>query len=104
MLGFRKVFCPQLWCAGLATQFCRGAAFSSRKARGAFVNLSASPGYEHRWWGRAIFRVDDVDAQYRALQVQGLVLESPRNAPWGECFFHLSDPDGPELSFAIAGR
>jgi catechol 2,3-dioxygenase-like lactoylglutathione lyase family enzyme len=65
------------------------AAFSSLKAGGAFVNLSASPGYEHRWWGRAIFRVDDVDAQYRALQVQGLVLESPRNAPWGERFFHL---------------
>jgi catechol 2,3-dioxygenase-like lactoylglutathione lyase family enzyme len=76
------------------------AAFSSLKAGGAFVNLSARPGYEHRWWGRAIFRVDDVDAQHRALQAQGLMLESPIDGPWGERFFHVSDPDGHELSFA----
>jgi uncharacterized glyoxalase superfamily protein PhnB len=24
----------------------------------------------------------------------------PRDAEWGERFFHLSDPDGHELSFA----
>ena len=78
----------------------QGAAFSSLKAGGAFVNLSASPGYEHKRWGRAIFRVDDVDAQHRALQAQGLMLESPRDASWGERFFHFSDPDGHELSFA----
>ena len=57
------------------------AAFSSLKAGEAFVNLLASPGYERRWWGRAIFRVDDVDAHYRALQAQGLALESPQDAP-----------------------
>jgi catechol 2,3-dioxygenase-like lactoylglutathione lyase family enzyme len=51
------------------------AAFSILKAGEAFVNLVASPAHEHRWWGRAIFRVDDVDAHYRALQVQGLILE-----------------------------
>jgi hypothetical protein len=28
------------------------AAFSSLKAREAFVNLSASPEYQHRWWGQ----------------------------------------------------
>jgi catechol 2,3-dioxygenase-like lactoylglutathione lyase family enzyme len=33
------------------------AAFSSLKASEVFVNLSASPGYEHRWWGRVIFRL-----------------------------------------------
>jgi hypothetical protein len=53
----------------------------------------AGPFSESMTWG----------AQYRALQVQELVLESPGNAPWGECFFHLSDPGGHELSFAIAG-
>jgi len=63
------------------------AAFSSLKAGAAFVNLPASPGYEHRGWGRAIFRVDDVDAQHRALQAQGLMLESPRDAPWGSASF-----------------
>jgi catechol 2,3-dioxygenase-like lactoylglutathione lyase family enzyme len=76
------------------------AAFSSLKAGGAFLNLSASPEYEHAWWGRAIFRVDDADAQHRALQAEGLMLESPKNGPWGERYFHLSDPDGHELSFA----
>jgi catechol 2,3-dioxygenase-like lactoylglutathione lyase family enzyme len=86
------------------------AEFSSMKAGEAFVNLAADPRYEHRWWGRAIFRVDDVDAHYRALQAQGLMLEAPRalfrisdaqaDAPWGERFFHITDPDGHELSFA----
>jgi len=47
-----------------------GAAFSSLKVGEAFVNLIASPGYERRWWGRAIFRVGDADALYRALHVQ----------------------------------
>src|SRR5713101_3512861 len=77
-----------------------GATFSSLKAGEAFVNLLASQRYEHKWWGRAIFRVDQVDVHYRALQAQGLMLESPRDAPWGERFFHVTDPDGHELSFA----
>src|SRR5712664_4032671 len=40
------------------------AAFSSLKAGEAFVNLSADSSYEHRRWGRVIFRVDDVDAHH----------------------------------------
>jgi catechol 2,3-dioxygenase-like lactoylglutathione lyase family enzyme len=74
--------------------------FSSLKAGEALVNLIVSPAHEHSWWGRAIFRVDDVDAHYRAFQAQGLILEAPRDAPWGERFFHLMDPDGHEISFA----
>jgi len=76
------------------------AGFTSLKAGEAFVNLVASPRYEHRWWGRAVFRVDDVDEHYRALRAQGLMVESPKDAPWGERFFHVIDPDGHELSFA----
>jgi catechol 2,3-dioxygenase-like lactoylglutathione lyase family enzyme len=75
-------------------------AFSSLRAGEAFVNLVTSPAYEPRWWGRVIFRVDDVDAHYRMLQAHGLAVESPRDAPWGERFFHVVDPDGHELSFA----
>jgi uncharacterized glyoxalase superfamily protein PhnB len=30
----------------------------------------------------------------------GLQAESPRDAGWGERFFHITDPDGHELSFA----
>jgi catechol 2,3-dioxygenase-like lactoylglutathione lyase family enzyme len=77
------------------------AAFSSLKAGETFVNLVAHPGYDPRWWGRAIFRVDDVDAFYRALLAKGLEPpRSPQDAPWGERFFHVTDPDGHELSFA----
>jgi catechol 2,3-dioxygenase-like lactoylglutathione lyase family enzyme len=76
------------------------AGFSSLKAGEAFVNLIVSSEYEHRWWGRAIFRVDGVDAYYRLLSDQGLEAQSPRDAPWGERFFHITDPDGHELSFA----
>ena len=76
------------------------AAFSSLKAGEAFVNLVSCPAYEHRLWGRAIFRIDDVDAHYRALQAQGLMVEPPQDAPWRERFFHVIDPDGHEISFA----
>jgi catechol 2,3-dioxygenase-like lactoylglutathione lyase family enzyme len=50
------------------------AAFSSLKAGEAFVNLVMQPGYDARWWGRVIFRVDEVDAHYRAQREQGLSL------------------------------
>jgi catechol 2,3-dioxygenase-like lactoylglutathione lyase family enzyme len=76
------------------------AVFSSLKAGEAFVNLAASPEYEHQWWGRAIFRVDDVDSHHRLLQARGLMPQLPRDGSWGERFFHLSDLDGHELSFA----
>jgi len=76
------------------------AGFSSLKAGEAFVNLVASSAYEQRWWGRVIFRVDHVDPHYRMLQARALAVESPREAPWGERFFHVVDPDGHELSFA----
>ena len=74
--------------------------FSSFRAGEAVVNLSTTSAYEGGWWGRVIFRVDDVDAYHRLLTARGLAPESPRDAPWGERFFHVNDPDGHELSFA----
>jgi len=76
------------------------AGFSSLKAGEAFVNLVVSSEYEHGWWGRVIFRVDDVDGEYRVLRGKGLEPQPPKDAPWGERFFHVLDPDGHELSFA----
>ena len=76
------------------------APFSSLRFGQAFVNLTQTSGHERRWWGRVIFRVDDVDAYHRSLIGVGLHPEPPRDAPWGERFFHLTDPDGHELSFA----
>jgi catechol 2,3-dioxygenase-like lactoylglutathione lyase family enzyme len=58
---------------------------------------SPAPGF----WGRVIFHVEDVDAMYRRARAAGFAPEfEPRDAPWGERYFHLLDPDGHELSFA----
>ncbi len=78
----------------------RHAAFSSLKAGEAFINLAVKRSYEGEWWGRIIFRTEDAEAQYRALKTAKLKPEKPRDAPWGERFFHITDPDGHELSFA----
>ena len=52
-------------------------------------------------WGRVVLWVDDVDAMYRRAVVAGFAPESPpTDAPWGERYFHVRDPDGHELSFA----
>lgn len=77
------------------------AAFTSFRCGTAFINLAHDAGYERRWWGRTILRVQDVDAWYEHCLKQGLSPTSPpKDAPWGERYFHLSDPDGHELSFA----
>jgi len=50
---------------------------------------------------RVIFYVDDVDAMYAHVLAQGLAAETPpRDAAWGERYFHMTDPDGHALSFA----
>jgi len=51
-------------------------------------------------WGRAVIFVDDVDALHTQLADGGVTAPAPRDAPWGERYFHLLDPDGHELSFA----
>jgi catechol 2,3-dioxygenase-like lactoylglutathione lyase family enzyme len=51
-------------------------------------------------WGRMIFYVADVDTFWEYLRGKGFNPESPRDASWGERYFHMSDPDGHELSFA----
>jgi uncharacterized GH25 family protein len=33
-------------------------------------------------------------------EAQGLEFEPPRDAAWGERFFHITEPDGHELGFA----
>jgi uncharacterized glyoxalase superfamily protein PhnB len=51
-------------------------------------------------WGRVIFHVSDVDRFWAYFNEKGLHPESPRDASWGERYFHSCDPDGHELSFA----
>ncbi|MBV8133536.1 MAG: VOC family protein [Alphaproteobacteria bacterium] len=78
------------------------AAFSSFRAGSNFINLIAQPSERQwSWWGRLIFYVSDVDALYSRLVGAGCSPDAaPRDAEWGERFFHLTDPDGHELSFA----
>jgi catechol 2,3-dioxygenase-like lactoylglutathione lyase family enzyme len=78
------------------------AEFTSLRAGPNFVNLTAQPGdRQWTWWGRVIFYESDVDGLYRRLVAAGYRPDSaPRDAEWGERFFHLTDPDGHELSFA----
>jgi len=79
-----------------------GASFTSFRAGPNYLNLIAQPA-ERRWswWGRVIFYVADVDALYeRALAAGCQPTTAPRDAEWGERFFHLIDPDDHELSFA----
>src|SRR5579864_6362464 len=78
------------------------AAFTSFRAGDNFLNLIAQP-RETRWswWGRLIFHHPEVDDLYARLVAAGFTPDAaPRDAPWGERFFHITDPDGHELSFA----
>ena len=79
--------------------------------RAAFTSFAVGPGHlnlivespERRWdwWGRVVIHVEDVDALYARCRTAGLTPEAPpRDAEWGERYFHVTDPDGHELSFA----
>jgi predicted enzyme related to lactoylglutathione lyase len=76
-------------------------AFTSFAFGGSYLNLIADARAPVNWWGRVIFYVSDVDALYRKALAAGLKpSQAPSDAPWGERYFHITDPDGHELSFA----
>ncbi|MFQ5933321.1 MAG: VOC family protein [Dehalococcoidia bacterium] len=76
--------------------------FTSFTVGTGYLNLiAAARDSKGAWWGRVIFYVSDVDALYQQAISNGLKPEAPpRDAEWGERYFHLTDPDGHELSFA----
>jgi catechol 2,3-dioxygenase-like lactoylglutathione lyase family enzyme len=79
------------------------ASFTTYRVGEGFLNVQFDP--EHApvaaIWGRVIFWVSDVDAMYDRARTHGYAPEMPpSDAPWGERYFHLRDPDGHELSFA----
>jgi catechol 2,3-dioxygenase-like lactoylglutathione lyase family enzyme len=77
------------------------APFTSFAAGTSFVNLTVESRGPVNWWGRVILYVSDVDAMYRKALAAGFAPEAPpSDAPWHERYFHLTDPDGHELSFA----
>jgi catechol 2,3-dioxygenase-like lactoylglutathione lyase family enzyme len=77
------------------------ASFSSLRANNsesAILNLERGDTVSR--WGRLIFHVSDVDAFWIHLKEKGFDPNIPRDASWGERYFHVLDPDGHELSFA----
>jgi catechol 2,3-dioxygenase-like lactoylglutathione lyase family enzyme len=78
------------------------AAFTSFRAGRSYLNLVAQPAERTwSWWGRVIFYHSDIDALHARVVAAGYHSDTaPRDAEWGERFFHLTDPDGHELSFA----
>jgi catechol 2,3-dioxygenase-like lactoylglutathione lyase family enzyme len=76
-------------------------AFTSFAFGNSYLNLIVDTRAPVNWWGRVILYVSDVDALYRKALTAGLKPSlEPSDAPWGERYFHITDPDGHELSFA----
>ncbi len=78
------------------------APFTSFQAGTGYLNLVAQPANRQwSWWGRVIFYVSDVDAFYEHAVASELRPDTPpRDGECGERYFHLTDPDGHEISFA----
>jgi len=57
-------------------------------------------------FGRIIFHTENVDTLYSYMKQDEYISRSvafenePTNAPWGERFFHIREPNGYQLSFA----
>jgi catechol 2,3-dioxygenase-like lactoylglutathione lyase family enzyme len=72
-----------------------GGCFSSLRIENApYPILNLEQGDPVTRWGRLIFHVEDVDACWAYLRGEGFHPESPRDASWGERYFHMPDPDG----------
>ena len=73
----------------------------SRPVRATLNLIASSTEQPPASYGRVIFYVADVDALYQHAISHGLNPETyPRDASWGERYFHIKDPDGHEISFA----
>lgn len=67
-----------------------------------FVNLQHTGETPGIGWGRVIFFTPNPDAIHAIAVSAGHRPEfAPRDAPWNERYFHIRDPDGHELSFAL---
>lgn len=79
------------------------AEFTSLAAGSGFLNIQLVADWSapRQVWGRVILWVDDVDEMHeRVLGAGARPTTRPSDAPWGERYFHVRDPDGHELSFA----
>ncbi len=69
-------------------------------------SISTGPDKRKKSFGRIIFHTEDVDGLYRFMTNDSSISRAaifenpPKDASWGERFFHVSEPDGYQLSFA----
>jgi catechol 2,3-dioxygenase-like lactoylglutathione lyase family enzyme len=77
-----------------------GSSFTSLRTKDGDTILNLQHGNTDTQWGRLIFHVSDADRFWAYLKEKGFHPDSPQDAPWGERYFPIRDPDGHELSFA----
>src|SRR6266436_68852 len=77
------------------------AEFTSFRAGTSLLNLIARPRRKAGLGGRVTFCHSDADTLYAGVIAAGYRPNSaPRDDKWGERYFHLTDPDGHQPSFA----
>ena len=70
------------------------------------TNSNCNKHNRRRHFGRIIFYTEDVDTLYSYFRSNKGISNSisfenePMDAPWGERYFHIREPDGYQLSFA----
>jgi catechol 2,3-dioxygenase-like lactoylglutathione lyase family enzyme len=89
---YRDVLGMELLYGGEGTGF---SSLHAKDTQSAILNLEQ--GKPVTRWGRLIFYVTDVDALWNHLKDRGFDPEIPRDASWGERYFHMPDPDSHEL-------
>lgn len=93
-----------LACGGSSYSFTTYAIGTSSKM---YLNLELRKEGARGDFGRIIFHTSNVDELYSHLRKDsnisklGSFENEPTNASWGERFFHIRDPDGYQLSFAM---
>ena len=96
--GFRLV------CGGTSDSF---TTYEVGKYSKNYLNLELRKKDSSKDFGRIIFHTSNVDELYAYLKKDdnisklGFFENEPTNAPWGERFFHMRDPNGYQLSFAM---
>jgi len=96
--GFRLV------CGGASDSF---TTYEVGKYSKNYLNLELRKKDSSKDFGRIIFHTSNVDELYAYLKKDdnisklGFFENEPTNAPWGERFFHMRDPNGYQLSFAM---
>lgn len=71
------------------------------------LNDTTTNNYARKHFGRIIFHTEDVDKLYLYMKSNSNFSniisfeDEPRDASWGERYFHIREPDGYQLSFAM---